>query len=426
MITNNTATSSGSNTFSGGVHVTAGTTTITGSTISGNMSTVTAGAGAGFAGGIYNQQATVSITNSTVSGNSASSFHGGVRALSSTTAVATTNITNSTVSGNTSLGEGGGVVNIAGSTFNATMNITGSTISGNMATSPTSLGGGVENFTVSTGLGVVNLTNSTVSGNSANNGAGIYNSGTTATINSNYSTIASNTAGTNGGGIFQDTGGATNLKNSIVGDNTAGTAGPDIFGTITSQDYNHVENTSGGTFFAEFGKKQGKMITTSFFALANDVTGTDPQLQPLFNSGGTTLTHLPSSGSPVMNTIPNGTSDCGTVITTSQNAAPRPSMGACEKGSAERVVTAAGVFIKGRVLTSPGSGIPNALIEVNGGTLIQPIYVRTNSFGYYKVEDLQAGLTYIVTVRSKLFQFSNPTRIINADENISGFDFISD
>jgi CSLREA domain-containing protein len=425
MITNNTATSSGSNTFSGGVHVTAGTTIITGSTISGNMSTVTAGAGSGFAGGIYNQQATVSIINSTVSGNSASSFHGGIRTLASTTAAATTNITNSTVSGNTSVGEGGGVINIAGSTFNSITNITGSTISGNMATSGTSLGGGIENFTVSTGLGTVNLTNSTVSGNSANNGAGVYNSGTTATINSNYSTVASNTAATNGGGIFQDTGGATNLKNSIVGDNTAGLTGPDIFGTITSQDYNHVEDTTGGTFFTELGGKS-KLITTSFFALANDVTGTDPQLGALMNNGGTTNTHLPGITSPVLNTIPNGTSDCGTVITTSQNAAIRPQQGACEKGSAESLATtAANVSIGGRVITSSGRGIGNAFIEVSGGSLGQSIFVRTNKFGNYRIMELEAGQTYILTVHSKQFQFSTPTQIINLNDNISDFNFIS-
>ncbi|MCW5961543.1 MAG: hypothetical protein KIS76_15375, partial [Pyrinomonadaceae bacterium] len=334
MITNNTATSSGSNTFSGGVHVTAGTTTITGSTISGNASTVTAGVGNGFAGGIYNQQATVSIINSTVSGNSASSFHAGVRTLASTSAAATTNITNSTVSGNTSVGEGGGVINISGSGFNATTNITGSTISGNMATSATSIGGGIEQFTTSTGLGTVNLINSTVSGNSANNAAGIYNSGTAATINSNFSTIASNAAATNGGGLFQDTNGTTNLKNSIVGDNNAGSAGPDIFGAITSQDYNHVEDISGGTFFTEF-REGSRLVTTTFFTLPNDVTGTDPQLGPLANNGGTTLTHLPGSASPVVNTIPSGANDCGTVITSSQNGQTRPQQSACEKGSVE-------------------------------------------------------------------------------------------
>ncbi|MFZ1699275.1 MAG: choice-of-anchor D domain-containing protein, partial [Pyrinomonadaceae bacterium] len=340
MVTNNTATSSGSNTFSGGVHVTAGTTTITGSTISGNMSTVTAGVGAGFAGGIYNQQATVNISGSTISGNSASSFHGGIRTLASTTAAASTTITESTVSGNTSVGEGGGVINIAGSTLNANTNIIRSTVSGNMATSATSLGGGVENFTVSTGLGVVNLFNSTISGNTANTGAGVYNSGAAAAVNANFSTVASNAATTNGGGLFQDASGVTNLKNSVVGDNTA-PSGPDIFGTITSQNYNHVENTTGGTFTP----------------LAGDATGTDALLGALAANGGPTLTHLPGAASPVLNTIPNATNDCGVApFDMDQRAFARPAETGCEKGSVEQTLPPGSMFTLTTAVAGTGTG----------------------------------------------------------------------
>ena len=167
-------------------------------------------------------------------------------------------------------------------------------------------GGGIENLGVSTGAATVNLTNSTVSGNSADIGGGIYSDGAAATINLNYSTVASNTATRNGGGLYQDTtvGGVTNLKNSIVADNDADT-GPDISGTITSQDYNHVESTDGGTFVA----------------LANDVTGSDPQLGPLANNGGPTATHLPGGASPVLNTIAGGISECGTTVTVDQRGA---------------------------------------------------------------------------------------------------------
>ena len=87
--------------------------------------------------------------------------------------------------------------------------------------------------------------------------------------------------------------------------------------------------------------------------------------------------------SPVLNTIPNGTNDCGTVIMTSQNALMRPQQLACEKGSAERLApTAALVSVQGRVKTSSGTGIRNAIVEVNGGTLTEnPIRGRKNSFG---------------------------------------------
>ena len=434
-IVGNTSTSSGFNAFTGGVHVTAGTATITGSLISGNSATITAGTGAAIIGGVYNQQATLSLINSTVTGNSTSNavtatsaVHAGVRVLSSTIA-ATTTITNSTISNNTAGGEGGGVVNISGGAANATMNITGSTINGNMAGA--NVGGGIEQFTSTTGIGTVNVTNSTISGNSAPFGAGIYNVANTANpgtgiINLNFATVAANTATTSGGGIYQDVTGVTNLKNSIVGDNTAVTAGPDIFGTITSQDYNHVENTSGGTFFTSIGGET-KKIATNFLPLPNDVTGTDPQLGALANNGGTTNTQLPAAASPVTNTIPNGTNDCGTTVTTSQNAVTRPQQTGCEKGAAERLaVVAANASISGRVSAANGTGIRNAVIVVSGGNLSQPIYVRTGTFGYYTIEDLEVGATYVLTINSKRFQFTNPSRVITLNENIEDADFIAE
>ena len=139
----------------------------------------------------------------------------------------------------------------------------------------------------------------------------------------NFSTVASNTAAV-GGGLAQSTivGGITNLRNSIVADNTASIIGPDIIGVITSQDYNHIENTEGGP-------------QTIFIPMANDVTGSDPQLGPLGNNGGTTQTHLPAATSPVVDTIPPGINGCGTTVTTDQRGFTRPSGAGCDKGSVE-------------------------------------------------------------------------------------------
>ncbi len=323
-ISGNTLNSSIGNPVGGGVSITGlgATVTITGSTISNNSSTSTSSTGFGYAGGIYNFGATVNIINSSVTGNTASGFHGGVLTQSSSTNAATTTITNSSISNNRSTFGSGGVTNIAStaSTFNAVTTITGSTISGNSATDADNSAGGILNFSDSAGAVIVNLTNSTVSGNIGGFGGGIYSNGSAATVNLNYSTVASNRAIMEGGGLYQDftLGGVTNLKNSIVADNAAPT-GPDIFGTITSQNYNHIENTAGGTFIA----------------MANDVTGSDPQLGPLGNNGGTTQTHLPAATSPVVDTIPPGISDCGTTVTIDQRGFTRPSGAGCDKGSVE-------------------------------------------------------------------------------------------
>ena len=105
--------------------------------------------------------------------------------------------------------------------------------------------------------GTVTLLNCTLAGNHADFGAGANtNSGGGAICNASGTmtiqncTIALNHSnGTSGhGGGIQVTGGTLNLGNSIVAANTAtnGT-GPDAAGTITSQGYNLVGNTSGNT-----------------------------------------------------------------------------------------------------------------------------------------------------------------------------------
>lgn len=428
---NNAIAASATSVFGGGLFIGGGTVTVTNSTISGNSAALTgAGAtGSAFAGGIYNQQATLSLTNSNVQNNTSGNFHAGIRTLAGTIAASTT-LTNCTISGNIANStEGGGLINFATGTANSTTNVINSTVSGNQVLGAGGLAGGLENFasTGIVGLAVMNVTNSTISGNTAPGSAGGFNSGATATTNYNFSTIASNTATNNVGGIFQDVTGVTNLRNSIVADNSSPGASQDISGTITSQDYNHVENTTGGTFLVSFGGEKGKTVTTNFFALPNDVTGTDPQLGALANNGGTTLTHLPAVTSPVANTIPNGTNDCGTTVTTSQNGVTRPAQTGCEKGAAERLaVVAANASISGRVAAADGAGIRNAVITVSGGNLTQPIYIRTSAFGYYTIEDLEVGETYVLTINSKRFTFTNPNRIITLNENVGDADFIAE
>ena len=166
----------------------------------------------------------------------------------------------------------------------------------------------------------MNLLNSTVSGNSAQFAAGIYSDGSAAFTVLDFSTVAANSAVGEGGGIYQDVtnGGTTTIKNTIVADNS-GPIAPDIDGTINSLNYNHVENINDGVFLT----------------MANDVTGSDPQLGALANNGGSTQTHFPGGASVVLNTIPNGTNGCGTTVTSDQRGTTRPSGGSCEKGSVE-------------------------------------------------------------------------------------------
>ena len=396
IVSGNTSSATGTgNSFGGGVG-TFGIINITGSTISNNTST--AATGAGFAGGIAIQDATLTLTNSTVSGNTASSFHAGIRALAAN-APTTVTINRSAIVNNTAVLEGGGLVNFSVGAFNATMNINNSTVGGNMTTGN---GGGIENLITSTGSAITNVNYSTVAGNMANtDNTGADVGGGIANINS---------GGTGTGAL------TVNLQSSIVADNTIGTngTGPDIFGVITSADYNHVEDLTGGTFTA----------------MANDVTGVDPQLMALSTTNGSpTANYQPAPTSPVIDTIPAGVNGCGVApFNIDQRGVLRPTdsdmngTALCEKGAVERLgPTAASVTISGNVQSGRGRGISGVVVMMTDsfGTTRT---ARTNQFGYYRFDDVEAGETYILNAFSKRYQFDS--KVVSISEELTNLDFI--
>ena len=88
--------------------------------------------------------------------------------------------------------------------------------------------------------------------------------------------------------------------------------------------------------------------------------------------------------------------------------------------------TAANASISGRVLTGNGQGIRNAKVTITGNSLSQPIVATTGSFGYFTVEGLRTGETYVVTVFSKRYTFSAPSRVVSLVDNIADMDFVAD
>ncbi len=82
--------------------------------------------------------------------------------------------------------------------------------------------------------------------------------------------------------------------------------------------------------------------------------------------------------------------------------------------------TAAGVTVSGRVLTSNGQGLRNAVVMISD----QAGHTRsaiTSAFGYYSFTDVEVGQTYTVSVSSKRFTFA--TRLVNLTDAIDGLDF---
>lgn len=89
-------------------------------------------------------------------------------------------------------------------------------------------------------------------------------------------------------------------------------------------------------------------------------------------------------------------------------------------------VTAANITLGGRVLTSGGAGISNAVVTISGGALPAPIISRTGGFGYFNFQGLQAGMTYTVTVATKRYVFAQPTRTITLQTDVGSFDFVAE
>ncbi len=383
---------------------------ITGSTFSNNQG-IGNGTGGSSGNGILVRgtfNSTANITNSSVTGNfgTGGSFEGqGITVLTSSAGCITGQF-NSRLDGVTVDSNTGGGISLVATGCALGVQIVKSTVSNNDSGT---VGGGIAAFPGSSGL-ILGVTNSTISGNTApTNGGGVYVDPTSSfsLFNLTNVTVAGNTAGGQGGGIASAPG-VLSLKNSIVANNAAPT-GPDIVGSVNSQDYNHFGSTAGATIGG----------TTT-----NNATG-DPMIGPLANNGGPTQTRLPAAGSPVINTIPNGTNDCGTTITTDQRGVARPASGSCDKGSVELAAASVPAYIAGQIRTPSGRGIRNALVTVSGGNLPAPITIQTGNFGLYRFDGLETGQTYMILVEGKRFTFSPSTRTINLTGNLDNEDFIS-
>ena len=430
--TGNTSLTSGTNVFGFGaglgIESTSGfSLVITNSVFSNNVGTGT-GTGGSNGNGIRvlaSGASTANISDSVFSNNSGtggSAIQGsGIQVFTSGTGTLTGSWDRITVSGNSANASAGVAFVATGGPMNIT--VRDSTISGNTATGNAGGMGASNSGATSGASNVISILNSTISGNTAGqNGGGLAVEQPAATgsvtVNLNFTTVANNTANSDnagtegGGGIFRSTAGVVNLKNSAVADNSVGTggSGPDIFGSVNSQDYNHIEDLSGATITG----------TTT-----NNSTG-PAMLGPLADNGGTTETHLPMAGSVLINAIPSGTNDCGTTVVTDQRGVARPSEGACEKGSVE--IAGGGVtfvMVSGRLHTPSGKPISNALITLQGPGV--NMTAQSGHFGTYYFVGVPTGQTYTLSVSDgKRFTFTPSSRQIMVTADMPNEDFESD
>lgn len=435
FIRNNTAVLS----VGGGISQAIGTLTITNTTISNNSCPSVNGHGAG----VELDTGTGTITNSTIVSNQAGNVGGGI---SIERGILTVN--NSNVSNNSAVQSGGGIVHgrVCFPLDPCSLTINNSTISNNIMSNPGGgTGGGVFVDSAAGGDPTIVINSSTISGNVAGGSGGGIIAGGLSSIISN-STISGNSGGFTGGIELLSTS-SDLLTNSTVTNNTATNPSPLAVGvrangssvTVRSSIIaGNVSNTTiadvSGSFVSSGYNLIGNVGTVTDFNQIGDQTGTgaspiDPRLDPLGNYGGTTQTHRLKT-SPVSPAIDKGNSFG---LTFDQRGFSRTvdfpgvsllmvgdntDIGAFESSAP----TAAATVIQGRVLTSAGRGLANAYVSLtdsfgNTQTTI------TSSFGHYSFEEVGAGQNYVITVRSRRYQF-NP-QVIFVTEGLSSLNFVA-
>ncbi len=78
--------------------------------------------------------------------------------------------------------------------------------------------------------------------------------------------------------------------------------------------------------------------------------------------------------------------------------------------------TAAGVSVSGRILTTDGRGLSNAIVVLTNTNGVQR-QVRSSSFGYYRFGDVNAGEDYVLSISSKQYLFV--PLIMNVFDNLA-------
>lgn len=84
--------------------------------------------------------------------------------------------------------------------------------------------------------------------------------------------------------------------------------------------------------------------------------------------------------------------------------------------------TAAHVSVSGQVVSSSGKGLRGVIVYLidQEGNMRQTL---TNSFGYYRFEEVEAGQTVTVSVFSRRFFFKEPTQVISVQDNVTDVNF---
>lgn len=286
---------------------------------------------------MYGLPSSLVIEDCTFAGNAGTTNGGAVFHMNGRLA-----ISGSTFSGNTVVGQGGALWEGEADPGQTPVSITSSTFTGNSAT-------GIRPNSGSTGLG-----------------GAIRDNGNPTTLT--HLTIVGNHADWVGGGIV---GGAhATLRASIVADNTAANGG---------HPWNIGKNCSGTLADGGFNLQWPTLNPSdgNDKRCAASVTFQPPQLGPLADNGGRTVTILPLFGSPAIDVV---TSGCPPPAT-DQRGYARPYGPRCDAGAVEwRQAADLAVSLSGGPTAAEGTPLSWSISVTNAGPLAATGALVTDSF----------------------------------------------
>lgn len=87
--------------------------------------------------------------------------------------------------------------------------------------------------------------------------------------------------------------------------------------------------------------------------------------------------------------------------------------------------SAANVSVSGNVQTAGGQGIRNIRVTMSSGDGTTQTAL-TGSFGYFRIDDVTTGQTYVLRISSKRYSFANPSQVLSILEDVDDINFVSE
>lgn len=155
---------------------------------------------------------------------------------------------------------------------------------------------------------------------------------------------------------------------------------------------------------------------------------------PTVNGTGAVATDIPNSTNANVNQgtgtnnslVPAANGYLGVAALHSTDASARTTVEFDQVYFTPAPLTSAPAAVAGRVTNPAGRGLSGITVLLTGGNLTEPLYVLTNSFGYYSFSGIAAGENYVISVMSKSYFFPQPSIFISVNENLTGINFIGE